>query len=128
MSRATSSRGFTLIELMIVVAVLSVIAAIAVPAYNGYIREARLGAARTNIEPLRLALEDYWLDNSTYADVDGLKWDPANSDDGLYTGNLGWKPDGDEDRFKYEVTASTNSYTITVTHYDLPSEGQVFSK
>jgi type IV pilus assembly protein PilE len=128
MSRYRTQTGFTLVELMIVVAILSVISAIAVPAYNNFIRESRLGAARANVEPLRLAMEDYWLDNSTYADIDGLKWDPANSDDGLYTGNLGWKPDGDENRFKYEVTATTNSYTITVTHYDLPSEGQTFSK
>ena len=128
MIRSRTQTGFTLVELMIVVAILSVIGAIAVPAYNNYIRESRLGAARANVEPLRLAMEDYWLDNSTYADIDGLKWDPVNSDSGLYTGNLGWKPDGDENRFKYEVTATTNSYTITVTHYDLPSEGQTFTK
>jgi type IV pilus assembly protein PilA len=42
MSPATS-RGFTLIELMIVVAIIAIVAAIALPAYEQYLREARMG-------------------------------------------------------------------------------------
>jgi prepilin-type N-terminal cleavage/methylation domain-containing protein len=117
------SRGVTLIELMIVVAVLAIIVGIAIPAYEGYIREARLGVARSNAEPLQIALEDYWLDNGTFAIADGAVWNPANSPPGnSEMDDLGWQPEGDEDKIIYAVSAGTNTYTITVTHVDLPGE------
>jgi Tfp pilus assembly protein PilE len=105
-----------------VVAVLAIIVGIAIPAYEGYIREARLGVARSNAEPLQIALEDYWLDNGTFADVDGDEWDPTDGTETLLTGDLKWEPEGDEDKIIYAVSAGTNTYTITVTHVDLPGE------
>ncbi len=51
--------GFTLIELIVTVGILAILAAIAIPAYNGYIATARQGAAESNLDPLRLAEEDY---------------------------------------------------------------------
>ncbi len=56
---------------MITVAILSVIVAIAIPAYNGYITEARLSTARSNMDSLRLFLEDHRLDNGTYVGDSG---------------------------------------------------------
>ena len=102
-------------ELMIVIAILTVIAGIAIPAYNGYIREARLTAARINIEPLRLALEDYWLDNGEF--VADAVWTSGSQT--LNSGALGWSPDGDKNSFDYKierVSGSNQVVTITVTH------------
>lgn len=123
------NQGLTLIELMIVVAVLSIISVIAIPAYQGYVTTARQAAARGNIESLRIAVEDFRLDNldAGYAALDGLVWDPSGSKT-LETGVLGWSPDGDQDDFNYSVTASATTFTITVTPIGHSSDAQSFSK
>jgi len=108
--------GYTLVELMIVVAILTILAGIAIPLYNNYINEAHLQAVRHNAEPLRLALEDYFLDNQTY--VAG-SWVPGGSTT-LESGALGWRPDGDANKYQYSVAALSggtiaDGYVLTVT-------------
>ena len=122
------AHGYTLVELMITVAILSVLAMLAIPAYNGYISTARQGVARANIEPLRLAVEDYRLDNMTagYTALNGLVWEPAGNQTLSVT--LGWAPEGDKDEFNYSVSANATSFTITVTPIGHSSDAQSFTK
>ena len=108
--------GFSLIELMITLAILTILGAIAVPAYLGYVEEGRMGGVRGNIEPLRLALEDFFLENGTYATG---SWLADASDTSLDT-NIGWHPDGDGNLYDYTVAAGacgdiSQCYTLTVT-------------
>jgi type IV pilus assembly protein PilE len=107
--------GFTLVEIMIVVAILAIIAAIAIPAYNGYIREAKLGTAKANMETLRIFLEDTKLEDGSY--VPGGGSGPATyANTGAVETAYNWSPDGDQDKYSYSVTASSNSYDIVVQH------------
>lgn len=58
-SHRLNSRGFTLIELMIVVAVIGVLSSIAVPQYQNYIKKSQLGAAVATLAALKINAEDY---------------------------------------------------------------------
>ncbi|MDY6978779.1 MAG: type IV pilin protein [Pseudomonadota bacterium] len=111
--------GFTLIELMIVVAILAVITSIAIPAYNGYISSARNTEAHNNMAALRLAEEEYYLENNTY--VAG-EYD-AGGTQTLSTGALGWSPSEPdaEQQFKYTVTAGSTS--DIATSYQITAQG-----
>jgi type IV pilus assembly protein PilE len=60
------STGFTLIELMIVVAVIAILAAIALPSYTEYIRRSRITEATNELATLRVRLEQYYQDNRHY--------------------------------------------------------------
>lgn len=60
-------KGFTLIELMIVVAVVAILAGIGLPAYSGYVNRAKISEAVANLSDMRVKMEQYFLDNRTYA-------------------------------------------------------------
>jgi type IV pilus assembly protein PilE len=112
--------GFTLVELMIVVAILGIVTTVAVPAYNGYVETAERNRGTQNAASLELALESYYLQNATY--VAGT-WDPDGSQT-LETGALGWEPEGEEITHTYQVAAGNNCggialcYRLTVTDED----------
>ena len=58
--------GFTLIELMITVAVIAILAAIAIPAYGDYVRRSKITEASSSLSDMRNRLEQYFLDNRQF--------------------------------------------------------------
>jgi len=66
-----NSKGLTLIELLIVLAVLGILSAIAIPTYTGVIKRSARSEAKANLQNLRLLEEQYFAENGEYApDVD----------------------------------------------------------
>ncbi len=69
------TRAFTLIELLIVVAIIGILAAITVPNFlNAQVR-AKVAKASSNMRTIGMALEAYYLDHNTYTD---WAWDSSN--------------------------------------------------
>lgn len=58
--------GFTLIELMVTVAVLAVIAAVALPSYTDYVRRGKIPEATSNLQAMKTKMEQWFLDNRSY--------------------------------------------------------------
>jgi len=59
-------RGFTIIELMIAVAIIAILAAIALPAYNDYIQRGKITEAFTALSDFRVRMEQFYQDNRRY--------------------------------------------------------------
>ncbi len=119
MNLKTKSKGFTLIELMITVGIIGVIAAIAVPAYTGYIETGRKVEGQNNLEVLKASQAEFYAENNTFfvgANTAAL----ITSSGGL------WAPsEADADRqFEYKVVinaatagppATLETFTATAT-------------
>ncbi|HJV82084.1 type IV pilin protein, partial [Noviherbaspirillum sp.] len=64
--RSASGTGFTLIELMVTVAIIAILAAIAVPSYHNYVTTGKIPQATNNLASMRVKLEQFYQDNRTY--------------------------------------------------------------
>ena len=60
------NNGFTLIELMIVIAIIATLAGIAIPIYRGYKQTAQATECGNEVAALRLAEEEFFLVNNSY--------------------------------------------------------------
>ena len=122
-SRATSRHaGFTLIEIMVVVVIMGVLAALLVPRLMGRTDDARILAAKQDIATLMQALKLYRLDNQRYPTTEqGLQALIARPTNGPQPAN--WKTGGYIDRLNKDPWGNPYQYASPGTR----SEVDIFS-
>jgi len=100
-------KGFTLIELMIVIAIIAIIAMIALPAYSDYITRARRADAKSALISIQIAEEKWRANNVSYGSLTDLGLsNPEPSPDGHYNITMA----------TVDASGATpSSYTVTAT-------------
>lgn len=117
MNAGRNNRGFTLMELMIVVIIVALLMVIAMPAYLGNVKKARRAEAKAGLTGLTMAMERYYTEQSpsTYVGA-SLGSDPND----IYPDKL--PLDADTKTYQLNIVSpSTTSYSVTAT----PINGQV---
>lgn len=107
---AHRARGFTLIELMVVVSMIAILAALAVPAYQDYVRKARRADAKRDLTALQLAQERWRANNVAYTTTLG----PAGLD---------WHVTSTEGYYRLAITAA-NATTYNITAAPVAGKSQ----
>lgn len=128
--QALGTKGFTLIELMIAVAIIGVLSAVAIPVYLGYLRRSYLSEATSSISSIKSAEESYFSVNGCYIAApawpatvpsgNAVLWDPVTVIQWQQSG-LSVRPDR-RVRFSYQVYA-TNSMTVSEACAAVPADG-----
>ena len=109
--RRTQEAGYTLIELMIVVAIIGILASLAIPAFMGYVQRSRAAEGPTVLGAIRISEEAYRSEFGTYV---AAGWNPTAASVGGAHGSwtpgqpgwtaLGFQPDSAV-RFQYMLQA-----------------------
>ena len=95
----TKARGFTLIEVLITVAIIAILAAVAIPSYRNYALRGKVPEATAGLASKRVKMEQYFQDNRKY--TGGPDTGAVDSSTSKY--------------FTFSATGAATGYTITAT-------------
>ena len=111
-----SRAGFTLVEILLVVAILGILAGVAVVSLKGRTKSASIGATRTSIQAIQTAIDTYEVDNGVY---------PQSLQNLLTKGNENnWNgPYIKDGRMPKDAWGNEFSYTVQGDSYKITSAG-----
>ena len=109
--------GFTLIEVLVALAILAIVASIAIPTYNGYIRNSYLTECQNEVAAIKLAQQEFFLENNAFfpnpaATVNGIAAIEGASG-GLYVS--GYTVAGDAVATANNIAAANCGYEVIST-------------
>ncbi|RWD47036.1 MAG: type II secretion system protein GspG [Mesorhizobium sp.] len=121
--------GFTLVELLVVLAIIALIATLAAPQVLRYLGSARTNAAKAQIRNIESALELYYVDNAKYPTAEeglsALVTAPAGDDrwNGPYLKGTGGLSDPWGKPYSYDVKADASGVSIRTYGRDGKPDG-----
>lgn len=112
--------GFTLIEVLITVGIISILAAIAFPSYQDYVRRSSVSEAFADLSDLRVKMDQYFQSNRNYGDDEAdipCAFDGENNQINFAIGT----------NFSYECELVGNGFLITATGENGAAMGHVYT-
>lgn len=106
-------KGFTLIELMITVAIIGILAAIAIPAYSNYITRGKLTEATSSLLQMAAVQESFYRDFRTYASSYSATGSAATTTSAA-SGSIAWAaPSSGYFTYTIDTTTTATAYLMT---------------
>ena len=107
-----SKKAFTLIELMIVVAIIGILAAIAVPNFVKFQCRSKQSEAKGNLKALYVSQEAFRAESDTYANITTI---PTGTVATNITNSIGFVPKGGKLRYSYAAAGTATSFGATAS-------------
>lgn len=121
MKQKQKTKGFTLVELMIVIAIIGILAAVGYPAYTSSIKKSNRADAIASLLDLKGRMEEYYMNNDSYAGASiTALMGGTQSQEGLYTLSF----EGTPNAYGYKLVATANGSDPECLTLTLDSIGQ----